>query len=260
MDLRKFYLENVKENDYHYRFYESVKNANVEYNVFYGEHEIEDCSFEIFDAEEAIIKFKELCQPNVSFSKDNLCWFYIISFYLHKLGYIIEEFPRVLARPPVQPEDFTYNEIRDRLITEGKDSNGIVRYATRRTFVSSFTFKQKNINVDIDDSINQKFIEISNRQASFVNMSIDEQLSEIVNLIENYLKKDGKYKELDYSKICFNYITNDDIISFRKQLQCFRHSSEKSIIERNSYSAEQKKFFVNYGLTIINVINSLIKI
>ena len=101
---------------------------------------------------------------------------------------MIKEFPRLLARPPVAPSDFTYGEIRNRIIAEGDDDNGTVQYAVRRTFVARLTFEQKSTYVDIDDSINQKFIEISNRQASFNNMSIDEKLAEIANLIESLLK------------------------------------------------------------------------
>ena len=65
----------------------------------------------------------------------------------------------------------------------------IVRYASRRKFVAGLTFELKSSHIDIDDLINQKFVEISNRQASFNNMSTDEKLAEIANLIENLLKK-----------------------------------------------------------------------
>lgn len=82
------------------------------------------------------------------------------------MGYEIKEFPRVLARPPVEPTDFTYGDIRNRIIAEGNDDNGTVRYATRRQFVANLTFMQKSNHIDIDSSIDQKFIEISNRQAS----------------------------------------------------------------------------------------------
>lgn len=107
--------------------------------------------------------------------------------------------------------------------------------------------------------INQKFVEISNRQASFDNMSTDEKLAEIANLIENLLKKNGKFVMPDYPKICFNYISNDIVASYRKKMHCFRHATDEAINERNSYSEEQKDFFVDYGLTIVKVIYSLLK-
>lgn len=79
------------------------------------------------------------------------------------------------------------------------------------------TFELKPNHIDIDNNINNKFIAISNRQASFNNMSTDEKLSEIANLIEYLLKKDGKFITLDYSVICFEYISSEIVTSFRKK-------------------------------------------
>lgn len=260
MDLKEFYFQNIQESEYHYRFHSSIKNVNRTYNIFRGYEEVNDYKFEVYDAEEAIKKFRELCQPGVSFSdSEKKCWFYLITYYLYKLGYKIKEFPSVLARPPVDPSDFTYNEIRNRIIAQGNDDNGTVRYVTRRNFVASFTFELKSSYIDINNLINQKFVEISNRQASFSDMNTDEKLAEIANLIENLLKKDGKFITLDYPKICFDYISNDIVTSYRTKMHCFRHATDVAIEERNSYSEEQKYFFVDYGLTIIKVIHSLLK-
>lgn len=175
------------------------------------------------------------------------------------MGYEIKEFPRVLARPPVEPGDFACGEIRNRIIAQGDDDNGTVRYATRRKLVESLTFELKSNHIEIDDLINKKFIEISNRQASFDNMSTDEKLAEIANLIENMLKKNGKFIKLDYSKLCFDYISDDMVTSYRKKMHCFRHATDEAMAERQLYSEEQKSFFVDYGLSIIKVIHELLK-
>lgn len=260
MDLKIFYFQNIQVDQYHYRFHDSIENVNMVYNIFHGYEEVQDHKFEVYDAEEAIAKFRELCQPDVDFcSSENKIWFYLISYYLYKIGYEIKEFPRVLARPPIDPSDFTYREIRNRIITQGDDENGTVRYAVRRKLVSSLNFEQKSGHIDIDSSINQKFVEISNRKASFNNMSTDEKIAEIANLTENLLKKKGKFNTLDYSTICFNYISNDIVTSYRKKMHCFRHATDDAIAERNTYSEEQKSFFVDYGLTIVKVIYSLVK-
>ena len=257
MDLKEFYFQNVTETEYHHRFCKSIEDVNFVYNVFTGAEEVEDYEFYVYDAEEAITKFRELCQPEVTFDKEKKCWFYLITYYLFKNGYEIKEFPRLLARPPVEPADFTYTDIRKRLIAQGDDDNGTVRYATRRTFVASLRFEQKTSHVQIDDAIDQKFIEISNRNASFNNMSIDEQLAEIANLIEHMLKQNGKFVSLDYSSVCFNYLDETDITRYRKKMHCFRHSTAEAIAERKQYSDEQKSFFVDYGLTIVKVIHYL---
>nr|WP_296167974.1 hypothetical protein [uncultured Ruminococcus sp.] len=259
MDIKEFYFQNIQELEYHYRFYDSIKNVNRVYNIFDGYTEIYDYTFEVFDVEEAITKFRELCQPEMNFeNSENKCWFYLITYYLYKMGYEIKEFPRVLARPPVDPSNFTYGDIRNRIISQGEDVNGTVRYATRRAFVAGLTFELKSNHIGIDNLIDQKFIGISNRQASFNNMSTDEKLSEIANLIENMLKKNGHFIKLDYSSICFDYISDETVTSYRKKMQCFRHASSEAIVERSSYSEEQKNFFVDFGLTIIKVIHKLI--
>lgn len=259
MDIKEFYFQNIQERDYHYRFYDFIKNVNIVHNSFDGYTEIDDYTFEVFDAEEAITKFRELCQPGMNIeNSENKCWFYLITYYLYKKGYEIKEFPRVLARPPVDPNAFTYEDIRNKIISRGEDVNGTVRYATRRAFVAGLTFELKSNHIGIDNSIDEKFIEISNRQASFNNMSTDEKLSEIANLIENMLKKNGHFIKPDYSSICFDYISDETVTSYRKKMQCFRHASSEAITERSSYSEEQKNFFVDFGLTIIKVIHKLI--
>ena len=87
MDLKEFYFQNIQEEEYHHRFYDSIKNVNKIYNVFEGYKEVNDYEFEVYDEEEAITKFRELCQPEVSFSgSENKCWFYLITYYLYKMG------------------------------------------------------------------------------------------------------------------------------------------------------------------------------
>ena len=128
MDLRAFYFENIRSDEYHYRFHDAIRDVNIVYNLFTGSEEINDYSFEVYDAEEVILKFRELCQPEMSFyNNENSCWFYLTTYYLHKMGYEIKEFPRVLARPPKDPSEFTYGEIRNRIISQGGSDNGTVR-------------------------------------------------------------------------------------------------------------------------------------
>lgn len=82
MDLKEFYFQNIKESEYHYRFLDFIKNVNNIYNVFSGYEEVNDYAFEVYDIEEAIIKFKELCQPEVNFAdKEQKCWFYLVTYY-----------------------------------------------------------------------------------------------------------------------------------------------------------------------------------
>ena len=259
MDLKEFYFQNINESEYHYRFLDSVKKINYTYNIFYGEKETQDYQFEVYDVEEAITKFKELCQPDVDFSAENKCWFYLITYYLYMNGYEIKEFPRILARPPADPTNFTYGDIRNRIIALGRDDNGTVRYKTRRTFIAELTFEHKSCNIEVNDSIDKKFIEISTRQASFNNMHIDEKIAEIANLIENLLKQGGKFITPKYENVCCGFVDDTIVRVYRKKMQCFRHCTDEAIVERKTYSEKQKIFLVDYGLAIVKAIYELVK-
>ncbi|WP_300676763.1 hypothetical protein [uncultured Gemmiger sp.] len=71
MDLKEFHLKSVKESEYHYCFLDSIRKVNYTYNIFSGkDEETENYKFEIYDVEDAIAKFRELCQPDVNFSSE----------------------------------------------------------------------------------------------------------------------------------------------------------------------------------------------
>ena len=165
-----------------------------------------------------------------------------------------------VERPPEDTYDFVNREIRTRLIADGKESNGTEGYAIRRTFVGSFTFKQKNQYIDFGKELEAKFRRISTRDAEFQAMSRDEKLAEIVNLIENLLKKDDKYLKLNYSEICEEFLNDDIIKKYKKILQCFRHSAEHSIEERSTFTDDKKDFFIDFGIVIVKTIHKLLEI
>lgn len=260
MDLRKYYMDNITEDDYYYRFYDIVRGVNETYNVFYGTQETCDYQFIVYDEEEAIEKFRYLCLPeNEYHDQEKRCWFYVILFYFHKRGYYIEQFPKLIERPPMETYDFVNTEIRNRLITDGKDRNGTVPYVERRKLVGGFVFKKKDRYIELNEDIEAKFEEISTRGAKFQAMSTDEKLADIINLIENLLKKSGNYETLDYSSICYEYVSDEIIKKYKRKTQCFRHSSEQSLQERNSFTKEQKDFLIDFGLIIIKAIHALQK-
>lgn len=263
IDLRQYYLENITEDDYYYRFYKRIKNVNISYNAFDGyqiPRETGDATFFVQDAEEAISKFRNLCRPeNEPHNNDSQCCFFVVSFYLYKQGYYIEQFPNVLRRPPDEPSDFVYNEIRNWAFNRGLNSGGTIQYSTRRLLVAELSFKRKSDYIDPGESIEDQFRKISTRDAGFQEMALDEKIREIANLIENLLKENGNFLTLDYSPISFKYLDDSVIKTFRKQIQCFRHSSDDSIAERAGFTEEQKNFLVDYGIIICKTIYGLKK-
>lgn len=259
IDLKEYYLKNISEDEYHYRFRSYILNANKKYNIFFGEEEDEELEFLIIDIEEAIEKFKSLCQPEIqTFSKEQTCWFYLLTFFFHHNGYYIEEFPHVLRRPPNEPTVFAYTEIRNRAFSLGlQNPNGSIPYSARRNIVANLSFKTNGATLDLGELIEEKFKKISTRNASFQEMALDEKLQEIANLIENMLKENGKFITLDYASFAFEYLSDEKIKKYRKQMQCFRHSSEEAVAERSGYTDAQKNFFVDFGIVIVKTIHEL---
>lgn len=265
INLIKYYKENVKNDDYYYRFYNELitKPEQLEYELkaldWLDESYQDKTFFEVYDLKEAIKRFQDLCEPNLSFNEDNTKCFYLLAFYLNNNGYYIEEFPHVLERPPLEPIKFTNDAIRNRVFELQLDDNGTVRYQIRRKIVANLHFIKRNNTIEINQDINEMFEKISTRSAKFEEMSQDEKLKEIANLIENMLFKDGDYVKLEYDKVCFEYLNNDNITSYRKKMQCFRHAKEKSLEERKIFSDFQKMFLIDYGIIIVKTIYELLK-
>lgn len=263
IDFRKYYLDNVKEDEYYYRFFDLIKNVNITYNAFTNyqiPEETGDATFFVYDEKEVINKFKELCQPANKLSRnEDKCWFYTVCFYLDRHGYYIEQFPNVLKRPPKEPHEFCYDQIRNWAFSHNMNNGNTISYATRRQIVNDMVFKTTGPSIEITESLDEQFRRISTRDARFQEMSTDEKIREIANLIENLLKKNGKFITPDYSQIAFDYINDDIIKKYRKQIQCFRHSAEDAVKERAGYSDSQKDFLIDYGIVICKTIYELVK-
>lgn len=119
--------------------------------------------------------------------------------------------------------------------------------------------KNDEESITLIEELEELIPKISTRNAQFYQMPIDEKLKEIGNLIEHLLKKDKKFITLNYEYISSGFIKESDVKNLRKKVQCFRHSSQESIEERNTYTYEQKKFMIEYGIVICNLIYNELK-
>lgn len=114
-------------------------------------------------------------------------------------------------------------------------------------------------NVVIYEEVDELIQKISTRNARFNNMALDEKLKEIGNLIEYLLKENGKFIKLNYNDISVGFVDDGDVRELRNKVQCFRHSSKESIIERGNYTEQQKLFMVEFGIIICNLIYNELK-
>lgn len=266
MNIFEFYKKNVSKSEYYYKFYNEIvtipereeKNLKkfLSYSEDYEDDEINNIGGEyvFLDDEDIIEKFKYLCQPDTTSSNENTILFHLITYYLYKQGYILKEFPRLLLRPPVEPYQFTNNEIRNKVIENGKmRPNGEVPYAERRIIISNFTFEKIKPTM-VDENLDEIFKNISTRNVKFENMETDEKLKEIINAIEYMLKENEKYILLDYETISKGFVSKQNIMEYKSKLQCFRHASINSIEERKYMSEAQKQFLIDYGIMICRMI------
>lgn len=264
INLINYYKEHVSKEDYYYKFYNELiikldeeKKLMRELDFITDSNLYDEKDYEAFDDEDVIKILKDLCEPNMDINIiKNRRLFYFSLFYLHDNGYKIKEFPRIIDRPPEEPYSFTCNDIRNMAIEKGLSVNGTVQYKVRRNIVANMTF-EKNSTVKIGDNIDNMFSEISTRNAKFENMTTDEKIKEIANLIENLLYENGGYIKLDYLKFCFDFIDDEIVKKYRKKIQCFRHASNEALEERKQFSVEQKEFIIDYGITIIKLIHNL---
>lgn len=125
--------------------------------------------------------------------------------------------------------------------------------------VAGMTFVRKASSVAIGEALSQKIQLISAGNSRFEEMEDDEKLREIANLIENLLKENGKFIQPDYSKVMLGLVDGDTVRSLRNKLQCFRHSSKESLEERARLTDGQKRFLIDFGVTVCKAIHSLVE-
>lgn len=119
--------------------------------------------------------------------------------------------------------------------------------------------KNKEENIAVYEELEDKIKTISTRNATFNQMATDEKLKEIGNLIEYLLKDNGKFITLDYKTNSAGFLSEEIVKDLRKKIQCFRHSSKESIIERKSFNKQQKEFMIEFGIVVCNFIYKEIK-
>lgn len=242
-----YYSKNIKEDSF---YYFTFNNDIESYFIFNDD-------YKYFDEKELINRFRLLTYPANDYSEDENMEFILICFYLNNQGYYIEQFPNFLERP-TNVGSFSL-EMREYILSQG-NSNGVVPWAERRLLSNSLIFSRNDIpNISITEDLNELFKKISNRNADFIAMTNNEKLGEINNVIENILKINEKWEDIDYQTESFDFLSNDIVMQYRKLIHCFRHGAENSIEERNNFTDQQKDFLINYGITICELVLNVIK-
>lgn len=248
-NLVKFWVENIEKNDF---YFNKFGNLIIDFRI----------ELEVLDEKEAIDIFKDLLEPSSTDSRtdnDNGnedIEFILISFYLNQKGYFIDKFPEFLERPTSR-YDLSNKKIRDKLLRANKELDGVVPWQLRREYIADLEFIKRWQNVDLNEDAKRAIEEVSLNKGDFNDKEDDEKLLLITNVIEYLLKDDKKQKflNINYSE-CFELFNEKDIINYRKVLQDYRHSTKEAVKTRKNITENQKRFLINYGITIINYISS----
>lgn len=245
MDLTKYFFENYEIGKYPY-YDKYIKSISIDKYKTYP--------FELIDDEEILSMWKGYLYPS-SYVEDeeNDFMFLAISFYLLNEGYIVKEFPSLLKK--IEKSFSISNGILKSATRNkyGTDSRGAVTWSSRRAYIDELNLEKNTNELFLESGLEKIVQEISVRNAKFTEMTNNEKLQSIRNAFENVGKKGKNYIQINYSLISHGLITNDMVISFQKDLQCFRHGETSMIEKRESFSEEYKLFMIDFGILILNL-------
>ncbi len=245
MELLEYFLTEVDINSPYYQFKDDIESGQT---VFWDDSNIPYDKLWINSSKEAINKFRSLTQPQNGYGMEDNCKFILICHYLYQNKYVIEEFPELLENP-MSLSEFAYDQVRTYLISKGIGDSSRVAWQDRRNLINTLNFKILE-NFYVKSELNQLFQTVSTRSAEFQAMTNEEKLKEIANLLEYLLKNGKKFVTLDTDNIYCGFISNEQITTYRKKIQCFRHSSVESLAEREELK-NNVEFLISYGLAIL---------
>lgn len=246
INLIQYFSNHVREDMYYYHHFFYLTNEERHDVNYYDDLEI---------IEEFRIMIDPKNENNITLHLNEK--FILMCFYLYNNGYTIKQFPNFLERPNKKCAlyDFLYNNMHKQISATKNIEVDKIKERDKRNLISELIFEKNKY--DINNNIDDIFKKISTRNASFNQMTDDEKLKEICNAIEYLLKKDDKFKKLDYGD-CFEILDDLEIKKIRNKLECFRHSSNEAIMERKNINTFQKDLLIRYGIFIIETISKKI--
>lgn len=227
------------------------KHCSGYYDKFSGE--LANETYVLSDVQEIIDNFRGMLKPPSSYGQTemdhyahNQNYFLLSCFWLYKHGYTIAEFPNLLSRP-TSLYQFAYEEVR-RYLRRRNDYIDSVPWRDRRELCDSLIIESHGSFQDVPDEVEETIKSISTRGIEFDAMEIDEKLGLLNNLLENLLKKNGKFITLEYNNIFFGYFNDHDLKEFRNKTHCFRHGDPQAMAARKVYSHQEKELLADIGI------------
>lgn len=202
-----------------------------------------------------ISRFKSLLEPKggnhfKDYSELDQSEFELLIDWLSNHDYYIEEFPNVIKNK-ASLNDFGSNMIKERIRQESGE-NGSISWASRRELISKLHIYPSNVlpAFEISDDLNYQIKSIATSDSNFYEMSLDEQLMNLCNFVENQLFEDGKYKSVNTTDY-YDFFDDTTIKKYRNDTQAFRHAKGSTLEERRSWSESKKLFYIRLGILIV---------
>lgn len=252
INLIEYYKENFPKNQnssYDYNYFKDIEKHPKNLSMLEKE-------LTYYDDKQIINEWRNLLYPsNDRFVVDIIykkSKYYYLSYYLMNEKYEIIEFPTELENTQGL-SNFTDNTLYHATAEKyGRDDRGAVKWAHRRMFIDSLTIKKTTTTITVTNKIDFLIQEISTRGAKFNAMSSDEKLQNIRDAYEHLVSLHGGYDKIKYDELFMGYITESNLREYSRKLHCFRHGKSEALIERASFTEEQKQYMIDFGVVIIN--------
>jgi len=243
MDLVEFFKQKFKVEDdkYYSDFFKGyfIRNMNT-------------LNYEAIDEDDLIQDWKSKLYPSNSTSEESEAEFKLLSFWLYKNGFGVEDHPNILEKIISRGETSNgelYNATKRKF---GATPTGAVTWSNRRKYIDELKIERVDKSVVVlERSLEEIMSHVSPRNAEFEKMEFNEKLANIRDVFEHIGKQNGNYLKIPFDTLSSGYITIQAVLIFQKELQCFRHGESEMVEKRSEYSEEQKRFFVDFGLTIL---------
>lgn len=251
INLLEYFDDNVKDTYYErYKFALKRSGQYYEDDYYYKESNILDYS--VYDEIEMEEKFRSICQPSNYYSDYEETWFFLISFYFFKNKIYIRQFPKIFERPKGLAQ-FACDEIRKYAFNNGYTNGDMtkVEWSVRRKIIDELIFEKNIQGVIPSDKTIELINMIESNSTSWQSMQLDAKLSALNNSIEYCLKNNGKFVSISNINHISDFIKCKE---FRTITHCMRHGSKEALEERKKFSDSEKRFLVDYGVSLIHLI------
>lgn len=259
INVIKYYHDNFPKNQnscYDYAYFNNIEKhpqnlRKLEKELIY------------LDDKQIINEWRNLLYPSNDIYEVDIIFknskYYFLSYYLMNEKYEIEEFPTELENTQGLSNfgnKTLYHATADKY---GRDGRGAVKWAHRKTFIDSLTIKKTFSTITVTDKIETLIQEISTHGAKFEAMPNDEKLQNIRDAYEHLVSLHGGFDKIKYEELFMGYITESNLREYSRKLHCFRHGKPEALIERASFTEDQKIFMINFGIVIINRLGNIEK-